>query len=324
MADVVIRGITYTGVAKLGLDKSGGGSALYYDIADADAVASDILTGKKAYGSSGLITGTKQPPSGSISITENGVVDVTDYASAIVNVSSGGGGPTASDAILLVTVPTGSVVTMTKGADTRVPTMWVSAADPTKETALFVVEPADFDSSPWTVTAVSGADTDTTTVTIDSNKQFGLDMFYWNGQIYIEGNEYARITGGLTPIKIATNYAAQGTLTRNASSISLITDGNGSIAAATMNKVDVTGFSTLNARITEDTVNSTSRSYIFLASSLTGISMNAGTGFDTRIGISGTGNKALSIASFQGEYYIGVGFWYAGARRLSFDRVWLE
>lgn len=103
---------------------------------------------------------------------------MADYATALVNVQSGGGGPTASDAILLVTVPAGSVVTMTKGADTRVPTMWVSAADPTLETALFVVEAADFDSTAWTVTATLGVKTASGTVVINSNAQYSLILNY--------------------------------------------------------------------------------------------------------------------------------------------------
>ena len=178
MADVSIRGVTYTGVAKLDLDKSGGGSAIYYDTEDADAVAADILTGKKAYGTSGLITGTRQPPRGSISITDNGSVDVTDYATALVNVQGGGGGPTASDAILTVTAPAGSTITATKGSATLVPTLWTTA-DGNQECALFVIEPEQFDSStPWTVTATLGTDTATDTVTIDSNKRYDVELSY--------------------------------------------------------------------------------------------------------------------------------------------------
>ena len=88
--DVIVRGVTYTGVEKLSLPISGG-AATFRDTSDADAAAGDILNGKKAYGSSGAITGSYNPPSGSISITDNGTVDVTNYATAIVNVQGGGG-----------------------------------------------------------------------------------------------------------------------------------------------------------------------------------------------------------------------------------------
>lgn len=91
----------------------------------------------------------------------------------------GSGGPSSSDAILTVTVPTGSTVTMTKGGVTLTPTMWVQAADNTLDCALFVIAPSMFDAvNAWTVTATLGTDTASDTVIISTNKQYDLDISF--------------------------------------------------------------------------------------------------------------------------------------------------
>ena len=92
---------------------------------------------------------------------------------------TGGAGLKDTDAVLIVTVPTGSTVTATKGGTTLTPTMWVKAADNTLDCALFVISPSLFDAqNPWTVTAMFGTDTASTTVIIDDNKEYEVTIEY--------------------------------------------------------------------------------------------------------------------------------------------------
>ena len=55
---VVINGTTYANCPEVDIPKSGGGTAKFYDATDADAVAANVLSGKKFVGSSGEDTGT--------------------------------------------------------------------------------------------------------------------------------------------------------------------------------------------------------------------------------------------------------------------------
>lgn len=57
-SNVIINGVTYQSVPEVDIPKSGGGTAKFYDTATADAAAADILSGKKAYGASGEVTGS--------------------------------------------------------------------------------------------------------------------------------------------------------------------------------------------------------------------------------------------------------------------------
>ena len=64
--NVVINSVTYQSVPEVDIPKSGGGTAKFYDTASADAAQGDILSGKKAFGASGEVTG---------SMTNNGNTD---------------------------------------------------------------------------------------------------------------------------------------------------------------------------------------------------------------------------------------------------------
>lgn len=56
--NVIINGVTYSSVPEVDIPKSGGGTAKFYDTASADISASDVLTGKTAYGASGSVSGS--------------------------------------------------------------------------------------------------------------------------------------------------------------------------------------------------------------------------------------------------------------------------
>lgn len=76
--NVIINGVTYQNVPEVDIPKNGGGTAKFFDTADASAAAANILTGKKAYGASGAIDGSMAnngSTSGTIS-TKAGTVTV--------------------------------------------------------------------------------------------------------------------------------------------------------------------------------------------------------------------------------------------------------
>ena len=55
--NVVINGVTYQNVPEVDIPLSGGGTAKFMDTSDADAVAADMLSGKKGYVNGVLVTG---------------------------------------------------------------------------------------------------------------------------------------------------------------------------------------------------------------------------------------------------------------------------
>ena len=56
--NVIINGVVYSSVPEVDIPKNGGGTAKFYDTASADVSASDVLTGKTAFGASGTVSGS--------------------------------------------------------------------------------------------------------------------------------------------------------------------------------------------------------------------------------------------------------------------------
>lgn len=56
--NVVINGVIYQNVPEVDIPQSGGGTAKFWDASTADASPSDVLSGKKFVGTSGVDTGT--------------------------------------------------------------------------------------------------------------------------------------------------------------------------------------------------------------------------------------------------------------------------
>lgn len=97
----------------------------------------------------------------------------------MIFVVGGGGKLKDTDAVLVVTVPTGSTVTATKGSTTLTPTMWVKAADASLDCAIFSIPASQFDSTtPWTVTATNGTDTATDTIIISAADAYDITLTY--------------------------------------------------------------------------------------------------------------------------------------------------
>lgn len=98
--NIDFMGAVFPDVPSVKLPQQGGGLVAFDDTTDATATADKILSGYTAYANGQKLTGTASggiTPSGTMSITSNGIYDIVSFASVDVNVSGGGGGITADD-----------------------------------------------------------------------------------------------------------------------------------------------------------------------------------------------------------------------------------
>lgn len=229
----------------------------------------------------------------------------------------GSGGLSASDAILVVTVPTGSTVTATKGGVTMTSTIWVTAADPTLDCAIFAISASLFDDvNPWTVTATLGTDTASDTVVIDDNKEYDLELSY--GQYLFKAG-----TGAI--VQFGTNNRAQVVTTLTSDYIETVCNNStqqGSLYTATT--FDLTGYETLHFSIfcTYEPVNNVNYGLRMHVTSNQPVANTANPAAVAKLAFdvnSAFTEYAIDVSSISGSYYIGI--WGVGSYKC--NNIWL-
>lgn len=204
-----------------------------------------------------------------------------------------GGGMSLSKPLIHVNAPLGSTVEFSFGG------IVVKSIPAAKAFANIDGETADYylsvrDTGTWTVTATLGTDTKSDTVTIDSNKQYDVDLYYtW--YLYHQGDKRTSITGGWSATKTASGLYFD-------TSYITVTAGNSMVMAGTENKVDLTGKATLYMSMTASSSGNNAR--MGIASSRITSDDNYTSQVKKQSYSPGSYTLSLDIRSYQGSYYV--------------------
>ena len=209
----------------------------------------------------------------------------------MIGKTNAGGGSGKLFAVIAVTYPEGSVCTCVSGTKT------LKARD-TSGKALFNVSVGE-----WTVSCTDGSSTVSKSVTITAPGQVESVKLSYALILYDSGDEYTDITGGWSGFACYSG-TSKGTFTKNSSSIYIKSNGSKgaqSIAAAPVNKIDITDISTLKVNVISFNVQSEYRAYFLLSSRRDTSSTNNAV---ATIEIKGTGETTLDVSGLSGSYYV--------------------
>lgn len=149
---------------------------------------------------------------------------------------------------------------------------------------------------------------------------------WWNGVLFEYADQYEDITGGW--VKGYSYGNAGTTATIDDTGIKLSTVSGSQIAVETANKIDISGYTTLNASATVTSRTSSSANYLWLACpESSGMALvdnsNIPTKTSTKVSALGEFELSLDVSAVDGEYFVAFGA-SVGGMGVTINKIWLE
>ena len=252
--------------------------------------------------------------------------------SLTINTSGGGGGSIQpTDGLVRIIADYGSSVSVTAGGTSKTLKSLPIVGDSSKSCYYDIVKPGGFSSTARSYSAALGSDSASDSVVVNSAGEYTKELSYWNGELYLNGNQYTAHTGGWVSKDVryaetipGTTYyiaAVYPTLDLSGSTMiaSVTTSGsdNNSGSVITANKVDLTDYDsvtfTLNLANTWGDYPSTVRNVICYVTDTDDASGSVFT-HDAQTASSTNGDLTLTVdvSGLSGEFFVGFNIWAGG------------
>jgi hypothetical protein len=247
--------------------------------------------------------------------------------SLTINTSGGGGGSIQpTDGLVRIIADYGSSVSVTAGGTSKTLKSLPIVGDSSKSCYYDIVKPGGFSSTARSYSATLGSDSTSDSVVVNAAGEYTKELSYWNGELYLNGNQYTAHTGGWVSKNVryaetipGTSYyiaAVYPTLDLSGSTMiaSVTTSGtdNNSGSVITANKVDLTDYDSVTFTLNLANTGAI-RNVICYVTDTDDASGSVFT-HDAQTSSSTTGDLTLTVdvSSLSGEYYVGFNIWAGG------------
>ena len=228
------------------------------------------------------------------------------------NAGAGGGHLNDTDALLRVSAPAHSIVTITKGSTVKSDHGHENADNHSFYDYYFIIHQSQFDSeNPWTVTATLGEKSTSDIIIIDLADEYDV-LLQYQLDLYTPGNVHTDVTGGWSATT-GGNYVQFGS-----ESISFTNADNFPIVS-TDDTIPLSNYSTLCVDIKANSYGSSGNIYVGIADSR----ITTDNQFTARVKKTTTGREILSldISAYDDSKYVAIAGYHSNA---NIYNVWLE
>lgn len=245
--------------------------------------------------------------------------------SVTINRSGGGGGSIQStDALVRVVTDYGSSVSVTAGGTTKNLKPLVIIGDTDHSCYYDLVKPGAFSSTARSYSVTLGGNTVSDTLVVNAAGEYTKPISFWNGEFYLDGNQYPEITGGWSARNTRYSTYDEGTIhavtpdfdTSGSTMVASVntktyTDVSGSVQ--TNNAIDLTEYSTITFTVTHTYSDYRRRVFYFVTATDTAPGDVFSPAVQTVSTTAGEQTITLDVSGLTGSYYVGFNLIANGA-----------